>query len=414
MSARKRSRPARGADAIVIRNVRVYPSPSAAPIDDASIVVGGGRIRAIGHRVPVPNGAEPLRNPGTVVTAGFWNSHVHFTEPKWANSAAAAPSTLGAQLREMLTRRGFSTVVDTGSDLRTTTALRARVDSGEVPGPSILTAGSSIFPPNGIPFYVREGVPPEILPFIPQPASPAAARQTVEAMIDHGADLIKIFTGSWVRRGEVLNMPPAIARAATRAAHARGRLVFSHASNLAGVRIAIRAGVDVLAHPPDATRGVGDAMLRELVAHRTSMIPTLKMFATQSAHDTAYLEPIDEVVRRFRALGGVLLFGTDVGFMTDYDTAEEFRALVRCGLDGRAILRSLTTAPARRFGVDRDVGTVAVGRRADLVLLESDPVEDPTAFARVTATIRAGRVVYSSRDRPRPSRSEVGVPRPSR
>jgi imidazolonepropionase-like amidohydrolase len=383
--------------AVVIEDVRVYPSPRAAPIDHGTVVVRGDRIVAVGRRVSVPSGAEVVRATGSVVTAGFWNSHVHFTEPKWADAARASSSTVAAHLRDMLTSRGFTTAVDTGSDPRTTIALRARVESGEVLGPSIRTACSSIFPPNGIPYYVREDLPPELLPFVPQPSSAVAARRTVEETIAQGADLIKLFTGSYVERGRVLNMPLAIARAATDTAHARGKLVFSHASNLAGVRIAIRAGVDVLAHPPDMTSGVGETMLRELVRRRMSMIPTLKMFATRVSSDPEYLEPIYAIVRRFRALGGVLLFGTDVGFMTDYDTADEFRALVTCGLDGRAILRSLTTAPARRFGVHRDLGTVEVGRRADLVLLDADPVEDPTAFSRVTATIGAGRVLLSSR-----------------
>ncbi len=124
------------------------------------------------------------------------------------------------------------------------------------------------------------------------------------------------------------------------------------------------------------------------------MIPTLKMFATTIGEDPRYLDPIYRVVRRFRELGGQLLFGTDVGFMPDYSTEGEYQALGRAGLDWPAVLAALTTAPAERFGVLTDRGIVSVGRRADLVLLDGDPRTDLLAFARVRATVRGGRVLF--------------------
>ena len=135
-------------------------------------------------------------------------------------------------------------------------------------------------------------------------------------------------------------------------------------------------------------------MLRQMIDRRMAMIPTLKMFADTASAHPEYLNPIYEVVGRFHALGGQLLFGTDVGYMTDYTTEDEFRALARSGLDARDVLRMLTTAPAERFGKGNEVGSIAVGRRADLVLLEGDPMDDILAFARVGATLRAGRVLY--------------------
>src|ERR1019366_3794382 len=76
-----------------------------------------------------------------------------------------------------------------------------------------------------------------------------------------GADLLKLFTGSWVRRGKVLPMPEDIARAAADAAHRRGQLVYSHPSDLAGTKVAIDSGVDVLAHAPDSTDGIDAALV---------------------------------------------------------------------------------------------------------------------------------------------------------
>ena len=89
------------------------------------------------------------------------------------------------------------------------------------------------------------------------------------------------------------------------------------------------------------------------------------------------------------------MFGTDVGYMTDYSTEGEFQALAQCGLGPRDILRMLTTAPAARFGVLDRTGTLEPGKTADVVALDRDPEREITAFAHPAFTIRRGRVIYS-------------------
>ena len=82
--------------------------------------------------------------------SGFQNSHVHFTDDQW--SAAEQPaSKLTTQLQAMLTRYGFTTVVDAASLLSNTVTLRQRIDRGEVSGPRIMTAGLALYPPNAVP-----------------------------------------------------------------------------------------------------------------------------------------------------------------------------------------------------------------------------------------------------------------------
>src|SRR5687767_4496255 len=132
---------------------RVIVSPDDRPLDNATVVIVGGRIREVGPRgrVTVPTGATIIDCTGLVVVAGFQNSHVHFTEDKWTDASAQPASKLTAQLRAMLTGYGFTTVVDTASLLANTVALRRRIDAGEVDGPRILTAGLPLYPPAGIP-----------------------------------------------------------------------------------------------------------------------------------------------------------------------------------------------------------------------------------------------------------------------
>lgn len=118
------------------------------------------------------------------------------------------------------------------------------------------------------------------------------------------------------------------------------------------------------------------------------------MFATTASTDPAFLQPIYAVVRQFHALGGDFMFGTDVGYMTDYSTGDEFKALAESGLNYRDMLRMLTVAPAERFGVTAHKGTITPGKMADLVVLDGDPATDIGAFSRVHYTIRSGRLIY--------------------
>jgi imidazolonepropionase-like amidohydrolase len=386
-------RPAPGGS-LAIRDATVYVSPGAAPLEHATVLVRDGVIAAVGADAAVPADTQVLACNGCVVTAGFWNVHVHFTEPKWDWAAWKSSAELDAQLADMLTSRGFTTVADLGSDLRNTISLRRRIESGELLGPRIYTAGAGLYPPHGIPYYIRNSVPFFVLWFMPQPESPQEAAEVEERNIARGADILKLFTGSYVARGTVKPMPEAIARAAVEVAHQHGQIAFSHPSNLAGTQVAIASGVDVLAHAPDTTEGVDAALLGSMVSRNMAMSPTLKMFATTVTTKPEYLEPIYAVVRQFHELGGVLLFGTDVGYMSDYRTEDEFRALEHCGLGAMDILRMLTTAPAERFSVAREEGTIEVGKAGDLVMLEGDPGRDVGAFARVMATVRNGRVLF--------------------
>jgi imidazolonepropionase-like amidohydrolase len=189
-------------------------------------------------------------------------------------------------------------------------------------------------------------------------------------------------------------MPLAIAKAAVETTHNNGRLVFAHPSNLDGTRVAIESGVDVLAHAPDDTRGIDQSLFADMVRKNMAMIPTLKMFASTVTTDSSYMDPIYAEVRQFHSLGGQLIFGTDVGYMTDYSTEGEFEGLGKSGLNATDVLAMLTTSPASRLGVSGQKGTVTPGKLADLTILDADPATNLTNFSRVTTVIRSGAVVY--------------------
>ena len=391
-----------GDEILALTGATIYTSPEATPIQDGVVLMQAGRITAVGSKVTVPPGARTIDCTGLFAAAGFQNSHVHFTEPKWVEAAAQPPEALAQQLREMLTRYGFTTVVDTGSFLPNTLALRRRVEAGEVPGPRILTAGASIYPQDGIPFYVKDSLPAAILPFLDQPATPEDAAAAVQRSIAAGANVVKVFTGSLSSPRTVVPMREDIARAAVAEAHRRSTLVFTHPSNAEGIRVALASGVDVLAHTSPQGGPWDDALVAAMKERRMSLIPTLKLWAYEVTRFGGTAERAEQLtaggiqqLRVFSRAGGQVLFGTDVGYMREYDPTDEYVRMAQAGMSPMQILASLTTAPAARFGEEARRGRIAAGMDADLAVLEADPARDARNFARVRYTIRAGRVIFS-------------------
>ena len=121
--------------------------------------------------------------------------------------------------------------------------------------------------------------------------------------------------------------------------------------------MAIDAGVDVLAHTPEVTSGIDEAMLRRMIAQHMTIIPTLKLFSRDD--DIANIRRLDY---RFHQLGGRLVYGTDTGFLPDYDQSEEFRQLTQAGFGFRRGAGNADNCPggaissiaARRQGDARD------------------------------------------------------------
>jgi len=335
------------------------------------------------------------------VTAGFQNSHVHFTESGFANAATRPAAELAAAMTDMLNRYGFTTVVDTTSDLSNTIALRERVERGEVAGPRILTAGWALYPKDGIPIYLRD-MPADFLGLLAQPATVEEALAEVQANLDGGADATKLFLMTPQGGGRYAFMQPDIALAAADETHRRGLPVLAHPTDIEGINLAIEAGVDVLVHTTIGEgRTVWDAaLIEQMLAGGMAVVPTLQLFPYELKRanlperivELATADAVEQV-RAYAQAGGQILFGTDVGYMSEYDPTEEYRLMARA-LEPMQILASLTTAPAARWKEGERRGRVAAGQDADLAVLEADPAADPANFAKLRCTIRAGRLTY--------------------
>jgi imidazolonepropionase-like amidohydrolase len=163
-------------------------------------------------------------------------------------------------------------------------------------------------------------------------------------------------------------MPLDLAEVIVAETHRVGKPVFAHVSNNQGIEEAIQSGVDVLAHTTPIADLWSPSFAQRLVAAHIALTPTLTLWEVESKN--ASPEELEKGMTRaaqqleaFTRVGGQVLFGTDVGYIEQFDTSEEFKWMSRAGMSFQEILASLTTNPARRFGYATHSGRIAQGTR---------------------------------------------------
>jgi imidazolonepropionase-like amidohydrolase len=374
----------------------IYASPTEEPISDGVVLIQGEKIVSVGRRAQMqfPETAHALDCFGLTITAGLWNSHVHFFERKWADVAAIPAPELGRQLQDMLTRYGFTSVFDTGSVWENTRRLRDRIDSGEVPGPRIRSTGEGLVPPGALPSDQVLGMMGVMKLPAPEVADAAQAAAAAKKLLAADVDGIKIFASA--PRGAPL--PESVFQAAADEAHRAGKPVFVHANNAADVLAAVCGGVDIIAHTTPHSGPWDETLLATMKERRVALTPTLTLWKYYMRHDrlSAQEKVADTEVSQLRAwiaTGGTVLFGTDLGAV-EYDPTEEYTLMSQAGMTFPQILASLTTAPAERFGDADKLGRITAGFQADLAVFHQDPAIDLRTLAHVKYTLRVGRIIY--------------------
>lgn len=389
---------------LMLIHARIYTSPTEKPIEDGTIVIHDGEIRAVGpsNTTKGPHLARLVTVvdcTGMTIIAGLWNSHVHILTEDFLHADQKSPAQLTKALQAMLTKWGFTTVFDTASILTNTNVVRRRIASGEVLGPNILTVGDPFYPENGVPVYIQGFLKDHHIQ-LPEDHSDTEAVARVRQQIGDGADGIKIFAGS-IENDGVLLMPLSRAKAIVAESHRLGRPVFAHPSNEQGVDLALDSGVDVLAHVALMGGPWSPSLVGRMKTAHIALIPTLTLFDVEAKKARVSPEEdqqwIDLAVHQLKVCteaGGQILFGTDVGYTDHFDTAEEYTLMKQAGMTFPQILASLTTNPAERFGASGHSGRIAKRLDADLTVLDGDPATNIAAFSKVHYTIRNGRIIY--------------------
>ncbi|MGI9344021.1 MAG: amidohydrolase family protein [Gammaproteobacteria bacterium] len=404
--------------------------PGEAPASQQSIVVRDGVVREI--RAGFIAAAE-LAGDGNVrvidlrqsfVMPGWIDLHVHLSgqtgsarKLDFVEMSQADVSLQAAMYARRTLLAGFTTVRDLGSRGNSIFALRDAIAAGKVPGPKLLVSGDAITPTGGhgdVHGYRREVL--EALPALGTCNGPADCRRAVRAAVKRGADVIKVTaTGgvlSETATGTGQQFTDEELKAIADTAHALGRKVTAHAHAKAGIEAALRAGFDNIEHAMWADEGT----MKLFKQTGAWMVPTVypitavgdtpeKMregpFKDLPAPIMAKLLELGRQPKDMTALahsmGVNIALGTDSAVSPHGENANEFIEYVSAGMTNMEALMSGTVNAAEAAGIADRAGSLEPGKPADIVAMQTSPLDDIAAVLNVSFIMRDG-VVFKNQE----------------
>jgi imidazolonepropionase-like amidohydrolase len=409
-TARRLSPTRRGA--LVISGATLIDGRGGPPIPDAVVVIEGDRITAVGPRdkFAIPRGATIIDARGKYLLPGLWDMHAHFEQVEWGPTYLAA---------------GVTTVRDVGNEFEFITAVRDAIKEGRGLGPRLLLAG------------IIDGESSTSWGLI-RASSPAEAQAVVNRYHAAGFQQIKIYS----------SVKPDVVKAICDEAHKLGMTVTGHVPEGMNAIEAVEAGMDQINHvqylppvlrprtfrplqgapapPLDFQTPEAQKAIEFFKAHKTVFDPTLAIFEW-SLHPAdkpfASIEPgaakvprqlagainntgvpasavpqAMAIMERYFAIVGALhraglpiVAGTDQT-VPGHSLYREIELYVKSGFTPMEAIQAATLVPARVMKLDNEVGTVEVGKRADLIILERDPLDNIRNIRTAKSVITAGRM----------------------
>lgn len=376
-----------------LSGARLIDGTGAAPTDDAVVVVREGRVAAVGPRAstPIPAGLRVLDVKGATIAPGLWDMHAHAAQIEWLPAYLAA---------------GVTTFRDMGGEQPFLTAMRDAVASGKGLGPRVLLAGLVDGDATGAFGAVVASTPEQ-------------GRATVDRYKAAAFNQMKLYS----------LLQPDVVSAITARAHELGMTVTGHVPTALGLTRAVAAGMDHVAHLPingDPQSPQTRAVIDLLAKHKTVVDPTLpwnellghapettlESFEPGFAHAPPALlanyrsvkndTDVATAKRRIRdseimvkALfdaGVPIVAGTD-GALPGYSLLRSIEIYVDAGMTPMQAIESATRVPAEAMGLAADTGTIAIGKRADMIVLNADPLAAISNIRNIRWTIANGRVM---------------------
>lgn len=368
---------------------RVIDGTDAPARDDTTVVVRDGRITAVGPRAStsVPRGIRVVDATGTTIVPGLWDMHAHASQIEWAGAY------LGA---------GVTSIRDMGGEFGFLTAFRDAIATGRALGPHVYLAG------------LVDGASDRALGAIAA-ATPDEGRAVVDRYKAAGFDQMKLYS----------LLPADVARAIISRTHEVGMTVTGHIPTALGLAGAIDAGMDHIAHAPGGARDLSGRLADRRVVIDPTM-PWGELLGHGPDTAIASFEPgidrVPEALRRNylsvtnqtdaatfgsrqRASGALvktlfdagvpIVVGTD-GAVPGYSVLRNLEQLVDAGFTPLEAIQAATIVPASAMRVEREVGTIEVGKRADLLVLDANPLEDIRHIRRSRWVGAAGRLYRTS------------------
>lgn len=387
---------------LVIRHARLFDGVRDTPQNDVTIEVKNGRIAAI-HSGSAPiasaSSTQIVDAAGKFVMAGLMDNHYHY----WYSFQGPG-----------LLSHGVTTIRDPGVDIANGMSLKEASALDLTPGPTIYSCGPLV---DGIGGY-HPMVDVEI-------SSPEAAAPLVHSLHEQGTDCVKAY----------FMLEPPVLAAVVKAAHQEGIPVTGHIGVHTSWQQAMDDGIDGFNHiriwhdllpmsrQPQGEQGSLDGEVHEIARmqadwsdidpagpqagkiitemrnHKIGFDPTLSIqqFGDRNRSDLslgefsvgqATYDKMGRFVRRAHDQGVTLLAGTDDGSLND-----ELEAYASFGIPNADILRAATINGARWLHKQDDFGTIEVGKRADLIIVDGDPLKDVKDLRKITRVIQRGRIV---------------------
>jgi imidazolonepropionase-like amidohydrolase len=413
LAAIGRQVPPEHTESFAITGATLIAGTDAAPVEDSVVVVRDGRIAAAGprRRIQIPDGMTVVTARGQTLLPGLWEMHTHFS---------------GAEFGPALLAAGITTARDAGGEFDFLVAVRNALNSGNATGPRLLLAG-----------LVDAGGPKAFGHVTAE--TPEEGRRVVTRYHAAGFQQIKLYTF----------LAPDVVEAITGEAHRLGMSVTGHVPSALTTTQAIAAGMDQLNHLPfvvnmmrppgaeaaasvDANSEGGRKAVQFLKAHRTVVDPTIgwvaEMTSYSSAVDVTSFEPgiaqapfalsarfranatttmtaaqmrarLSDSLSTLRVLhkaGVPIIPGTDTG-LVGHGLHRELELYVRAGMTPLEAIQSATIVSAQTMGLDQESGSIEVGKRADLMLVDGDPLANISNIRKVSRVVVNGRLFSSAK-----------------
>ena len=406
--------PARADGVTAIRCGRLINPVDGSITQNAVIVVNGERIEQVGANAKIPDGARVIDLSAYTVLPGLIDSHTHILlqpedergAPPVISKSQAFRTVQGVAAAKKDLEAGFTTLRDVDSEGAgfADVAIRDAINRGIVPGPRLFVSTLALTITGG--HMNNAGLNPDIP--IPEPASLTDSRDAMVAevrrQVKYGADWIKLYATGTLRHVDPATLEPLSqvsledVKAVVAEAKRWRRDVAAHAYGGEGAKNAIRGGVRSIEHG----MMLDDEALKLMVEQGTYWVPTLSVYFPQSAEDNTELTrrivaSHKNVFQRAMKLGVKIVFGTDVGAFEHGTAAREFVRMVEYGMQPIDAIRSATVRSSELLRQEREIGSIAPGKFADVIAVEGNPLDDISMLSRVAFVMKAGQVYKAPR-----------------
>lgn len=403
------------ADVVVVTADHMIDVNSGRTVDRPQITIQDGRIQSIGTQgAPVASDARRVDLGHVTLMPGFIDMHVHLTsDPSLGGYKSLAFTdnfwtVVGVANAKKTLEAGFTSVRNVGSQNYDDVAIKQGIDGGYIIGPRIVPATYAIGATGG--HCDATEFPPSMV--VPAPAvadGPDAIRATVRKLRKYGAEVIK-FCGT----GGVFSKTDSVSgqqyslmemTALVQEAHMLGLKVAVHAHGAAGIKDAIRAGVDTIEHASLADPE-SFALARSHGTYFSMDIYDDDYILAEGARNGTFAESLEkerqigrkqrEAFKAATVAGVKMIFGTDGGVYPNGDNAKQFVTMVTWGMTPLQAIQSATITAAEALGRSSDVGSIEVGRYGDLVGVIGDPLTDISCLQTLAFVMKGGEVIKNT------------------